>query len=203
MINELPYREIYWNIPLGKYLIYPIFAVAAAVFIFGVVRRVKMWCQGAPAPIGPGDGWTLRSLRALWNVFSQRLVLRELGPGLFHFLLFWGFVFLFIGTLIVALDADAGIAIISKGNLFFLGYTLVLNVFGVAATAAVLYMLFRRYLARSDYLDERGDDLLALVWILVILLSGHALQALRLAALQPNSQAMAWRGCFGTRSRRA
>ena len=183
MLAELPHREIYWNVPMGKYLIYPVFAVAAAVFVWGVVRRVKMWRQGAATPI-PG-GWPARTVRAVWDAFSQRLVLRESGPGLFHFLLFWGFVFLFIGTLIVAVDADLGIAIISEGSSFYLGYTVVLNVFGVAAVAGVVYMLIRRYLARSSYLDERGDDWLALVWILVILVSGHVLQALRLAAVQP------------------
>jgi len=186
MLAELPHRELYWNIPLGKYLIYPIFAVAAAVFVFGAVRRLKIWRQGKAVRVEPGKGgWTARLLRAAWDVLSQRLLLREPWPGLFHLLLFWGFIFLFVGTIIVALDADVGTAIISKGNLFYLGFTLVLNVFGVAAVAAVFYMLCRRYLVRSDYLEERGDDLLTLLWILVILLSGHALQALRLAALQP------------------
>ena len=44
-----------------------------------------------------------------WDTFTQRLVLRELLPGLTHALLFFGFLVLFIGTLIVTVEADLGI----------------------------------------------------------------------------------------------
>jgi len=187
MLAELPHREIYWNVDQGKYLLYPLFLVAAVIFTVGVVRRVRMWRQGQTEQGLTGTGqWNKRVIRAAWDVFSQRLLLHEPGPGLFHFLLFWGFVFLFLGTLVVALDADLGISIISRGSSFYLFFTLVLNIFGTAAVLALLYMFTRRYLVRSDYLDRRGDDLLTLSWLLLILLSGHLLQALRLAALHPS-----------------
>ncbi len=181
---ELPYRELYWNIPWGKYLIYPLFLLAAGVFAYGVYRRIQMWRLGrAERPKGEGSrGW----LWALVDVFGQRLVWREFWPGLFHVMVFYGFIALFVGTLIVALDADFGVDLISGGGGFYLWFTVVLNIFGAFAILGVLAAFARRSLFRSKYLDHLRDDWLSLVFILVILVSGHLLQALRLAALQPD-----------------
>jgi Fe-S oxidoreductase/nitrate reductase gamma subunit len=182
--GALPHREIYWNIGLGRYLIYLFALAATVVFVLGVRRRVLMWRMGAEAQ--RDDGLVERIRGALIDVFSQRLVLRERGPGLFHALLFYGFILLFIGTLIVFVEADLGLRTIGKPGYFFIFYTLVLNLSGLAAMVAVVYALHRRYVRRSPYLDNRRDDLLALLWLFAILFTGHFIQALRLAAEKPS-----------------
>jgi Fe-S oxidoreductase/nitrate reductase gamma subunit len=181
--GDLPFRELYWNIPFGKYLIYPIFLIAFGIFIYGVYKRIKIWSFAKR--LNKPDAITDRGFWALGDAFSQRLVLRELGPGLAHAALFFGFIVLFIGTLIVMIDADLGIAIISKPTAFYYFFTVTLNIFGVAALAGIIYALVRRYIYRSPYLENLKDDGLTLALIFLILFTGHFLQALRLAAIKP------------------
>jgi Fe-S oxidoreductase/nitrate reductase gamma subunit len=183
--KALPFRELYWNVPIGKYLIYLFVVVASAIFFYGVWRRIKMWRQGKAEAAGRFDGLFSRTWWAGFDVFTQRLVLWELIPGFIHALIFFGFLMLFVGTIIVALEADFGLVIIGRPSEFYLWFTVVLNLFGLAAIAGVLFAFVRRYVVRSVYLDNKPDDAFVLWLLLLILVSGHLIQAVRLAVQQP------------------
>ncbi len=178
----LPSRQVYWNIH-GHLILYLFVVAAVSVFSYGVYHRVKMWLQGKPE--NRFDGVVGRAFWMGWDTFLQRLVLRELIPGAIHAMLFFGFVVLFIGTCIVVLEADLGLPVLSTPSYFYWGFTIVLNVFGLAAIGGVFFAFIRRYVVKSAYLDNDGDDFFALALIAVILLTGHFLQALRLAHDQP------------------
>ncbi len=185
--GEIPNRQIFWNVEYGHYLVYVPFAIALGFFIWGVVRRIKIWRQGKPDR--RTDAWARRGWSMLWDAFTQRLLLREFWPGLFHAGLFFGFLFLFIGTLVVTVEADLGIETVGPdsvfGHHFYLWFTVILNIFSLAAIGGVLYAFARRYLARSRFLDNQRQDWVVLSLILIILVTGHCLQAFRLAAIQP------------------
>lgn len=182
-LAELPYREVYWNVIHPHLKVYIPFAIALAVFVCGVVRRVRMWRMGAPAV--RTDAPVARGWKMALDTFTQRLVLREIAPGVGHALLFFGFVVLFIGTLIVMAEADFGLTTIGTPSIFYAVYTVVLNLFGLLAIAGVLVLAARRYLQRPAALDNRAEDWISLLLLLVILVTGHVIQALRLAVEQP------------------
>ncbi len=178
------YRQVFWNLPSwGHYFIYLPFLVAVGFFLAGAWKRISMWRMGKAAE--PVNDYVPRGIKMLWDTFTQRLVLRELLPGITHALLFFGFLVLFIGTLIVTVEADLGIKTVGQGSIFgpsfFKYFTFVLNVFGIGVVAGVTFALIRRYVLRSQYLDNKGEDLLTLVIILVIVVTGHVIQGVRLA----------------------
>jgi Fe-S oxidoreductase/nitrate reductase gamma subunit len=180
---DLPFREVYWNVLHPHLKVYLPLVVALAVFGYGVYRRFAMWRQGKADR--RTDGLVGRGIKAGWIAGSQWHVLRLFWPGLMHAMLFFGFVILFIGTLIVMLEADLGLPVLSTPSYFYWAYTIVLNVFGVVALLGVFLLAFRRYVIRPPHLDNRADDHISLALIVAILVTGHLLQALRLAETQP------------------
>ena len=98
-------REIYWNVGTGvmipMYLI--LFATFGAIF-YMIKDRVALYKKGLPK-----DRFDQRNIRiknVLKKVFFQSKVLKVPGPGRGHAIFFWGFILLFIGTLIIMLQAD-------------------------------------------------------------------------------------------------
>ncbi len=179
----LPSREVYWNISYPHLKVYIPLAVSLLVFGYGVFRRIKMWRMGKAE--NRTDGLVGRGVKAGFIVGTQAYVLRVIVAGLMHAMLFFGFVVLFIGTIIVMGEADLGLPVLSTPSYFYWVYTVCLNVFGLVAIAGVLLLAFRRYVLRPPELDNKLDDHLSILFLVLILVTGHVLQALRLAYAQP------------------
>lgn len=173
-----PTREVYFNVS-HIWLMYTFFAATLAIFGYGVYRHWRLWRIGQPAarfrPVGP------RLRAVLTQVFGhQTLLKRYRGAGVFHLLFFWGFVILFIGTLVVFVDQDLGLAIM-HGVFYLYFQSLVLDLFGLLATLGVLAALCHRYLVRPARLKpDSAADALLLVLMLLILVTGFVLEGLRI-----------------------
>ncbi|MBD3336591.1 MAG: 4Fe-4S dicluster domain-containing protein [Candidatus Eisenbacteria bacterium] len=183
LLTVLPHREVYWNVAHPHVKVFLPLAIFAVVFGYGVWRRIKIWRQGRPA--GRTGDLAGRIWRAVKDSFSQRLVMREWRPGTTHALLFFGFVVLFIGTLIVMVEADFGFPVLSTPSHFYWVFTVTLNLFGLAALVGVIFLALRRYVFKSRYLENGFDDWFSIALIIAILVTGHLVQALRLATEQP------------------
>ncbi len=176
-------REIYWNVEYARFLIYPLFLVMLGAFAYGVYGRYHLWHLGYRE--NRTDATWKRLLPALWRVISQLDLLRSPFPGIAHLLLFWGFVLLTIGTLLILVQEDllaplAGVHFLTGG--FYLGYSLVLDLTGLVAMVATLLFVYRRYVARPEMLLNRGEDLAILLLLLIVLLGGFFVEAVRIAA---------------------
>ncbi|MFB6130847.1 MAG: (Fe-S)-binding protein, partial [Salinigranum sp.] len=111
---------------------------------------------------------------------------RDRYAGIMHTFVLWGFLTLFIGTSILAVDMDVYRR--ATGNSFFVGdfylsYSLVMDALGFLFVVGVGMALYRRYVVRTDRL--RGahtsfeDD--AFVWTLFLLgLGGYLTEGLRI-----------------------
>ncbi|MBW2700301.1 MAG: 4Fe-4S dicluster domain-containing protein [Deltaproteobacteria bacterium] len=181
--QSLPFREVYWNVLSPHLKVYIPLAIMLVAFGYGVWRRFAMWRMGKKDK--RTDNIVGRAFWAGWDLGSQRLVMRELVPGLIHAMLFFGFVILFIGTLIIMLEADLGIPVLSTPSYFYWAYTITLNLYGLLAIGGVVFLALRRYVLRPKELDNKHDDWFALFLLFAILVTGHLLQALRLAEQQP------------------
>lgn len=193
----MPLRELYWNIP-AHWLIYPLALPFLGLLAYGGYRLLGRIRLGA----GPGpalaDGWLGRLVT---DVLLQRRLLAEPLAGGVHAALFWGFGILFAATCLVALQDYLGIPTL-QGAFYLYFMSLTVDLFGLAATAAVGVMLVRRYLVRPDRLWEpRGrEGYRLLLWLLLaILLSGFLVEGLRIAATgdpwgawSPGGFAAAW-----------
>lgn len=198
----MPTREIFRNFSFLMQLIFYVVSFSAiGGGVYGFFLRIKKYRRGKPAHRFNNLG--KRFLRAT-RVMAQNSTVwkRDAYAGLSHTLIFWGFVVLFIGTVIVAVDHDmlrfADVHIL-QGS-FYLGFSVVLDIFGVLFLAGLLMMVFRRgglHPPQLDYarvdLEEaqynrsgyRLDDKIFL-WLLVLIgLTGFFIEGFRIAADRP------------------
>ncbi len=174
-----PTREVYFNIE-QVWVMYVLLAATLAVFGHGCHRRWRLWKAGAPAPVRGAISARLR--RLLLQVFGHRTLLaRYRAAGLFHLLLFWGFVILFAGTVVVFIHEDLGLHIM-QGGFYLYFQSLALDLFGVLAVAGVLFALIHRYVFGAARLKpDMPADAGLLLLILLILLTGFLVEGLRIA----------------------
>lgn len=193
-------------------LFYGLAALAILVFVYGFWRRVAKYRRGAPA-----GRFNLRRLgAAVAEISSQRTIgKRDPAVRLAHFFVFWGFIVLLIGTTIIAIDEDVIGVLLDKpewqfwNGAFYVGYALVLDVFGIGFIAGLLF-LGRRRRSRpfrlsydrvdrsADEYDRSGyglDDRAFLTLLLFIAVSGFLLEGFRIAANDfPSFEVVAFSG---------
>ena len=173
----MPTRIIYWNI-VGHLILYLFVAAGAAAFLYGIYRRWRNWALGKPEVRWDKPWERVKSL--LGNTVLHLSVLKEAYPGIMHLCIFYGFVVLALGTAVVLLQADLGLHVFYGS--FYLWLSLALDVLGLLGVIGLLLAAFRRYVLRPKRLDSVADDAITLAALLVILLTGYALEGLRMAA---------------------
>jgi Fe-S oxidoreductase/nitrate reductase gamma subunit len=168
-------RPVFQGIHLdGKVIFYVLSILAILMFSYGWWRRFAKYRRGRPAgryasiwrglvssPFGSRD--TRRALGSLVEINTNATVMRRhRATGLAHFAIFWGFITLFVGTVILTIDYDvvrnAGKLLVGhevsfyKGT-FYLVYSVILDTMGLAAVLGLTYMAIRRAIARPRQLD--------------------------------------------------
>lgn len=189
-----PVRETFWNIPhwaeLAQYLLG---VLTVIVFAAGVYLRVRRWRLGRPETLSG----TLRDrLRAvILYALAQLRILVDRFSGTMHLALFWGMVVLFGGTVLATVDWDVTRLLFDvqflRGS-FYLGYELILDVFGAVVALGLAMGLWRRYVRRARRLSSdvvptfAGDDAYLLTILLLIVISGFAVEGLRISVEAPS-----------------
>ncbi len=185
-----PTREVFWNIQFGV-IIDVLAAAAVGILIYTFYRRVRLWRIGRP------DGRLHPLGRRIWAFLQYSIVhlllhgkffgltrgprFRELYPGIIHFLIFSGFIVLFIGTVMVS--TSHYLYEFLEGGLYLV-FSLVLDVFGLLLIIGIALAMHRRYIRKPDRLDNKWEDLMALLLLLVLAVSGFVVEGLRIAATE-------------------
>ncbi len=192
-------REIFRNFPLWMQVAFYVVGLStSAFFLYGFWNRYKKYRRGADA--GRFNQLGGRFFKALALMATNRTVFkRDAYAGAAHWMIFWGFVVLFIGTCIVAFDHDFLELVFGYRLLqgsFYVGFSIFMDVFGVLFIAGVLMMMFRRGSkpAQLDYArpdlkagqyDRSGykKDDKAFLWLLLIIgVTGFLIEGLRISA---------------------
>lgn len=178
--NQIPAREIYWNLPpeITSLVMYLLFAVAMVVCTYGLYSRLRLWASGTPDSSRFGNYFA--RFAYIWDyVLKQRGVNREPGPRGFHSLIFWGFNVLLLTTTVVAIDYDLHIPIY-RGN-FYLALTVLSDLFGFGVLLGVLMAFRRRYVAKPDLIHRTRADGWMLGGIAALIVQGFVLEGIRIA----------------------
>ncbi|MBJ6800388.1 heterodisulfide reductase-related iron-sulfur binding cluster [Geomonas propionica] len=179
-------REIYWNVNHGFIWVMYLFALlAVGGCAWGFWSRLPLYRQGKP--LERLDRLPLRFKLMVQGALTQAKVLRVQVPGTLHAFFFWGFLLLFIGTLLIMLQVDftaplAGWTFL-KGT-FYKAYSLTLDLAGIIAILMLAGLFVRRFLVRPPALPTKRDDYLAHALLFTILVTGFVVEALRMAATE-------------------
>lgn len=145
--------------------------LSLGIFIWGIRQRTRLWFVGTPED---RSGLTKGRLKSLFfdGIFHKR-ILQEKYPGYLHLFIFVGFLLplaVIIFTQIMFSLPDIPAQILS----------VLLDLVGLLAIISIVLFLFRRFVTRPSRLDNRPEDLVVLLLILAILLTGMLLESLKL-----------------------
>jgi Fe-S oxidoreductase/nitrate reductase gamma subunit len=180
-------REIFWNVGAGVRIpVYLLGLIVIVILIYGFVKHVRLWRIGKPE--NRVDKPFKRIGSFLLFGLGHKRILKEPYPGIMHLFLFWGFLVLFIGTVLIFFQEDFTKLFFDKtfifGN-FYLLFSFLLDLFGLLAIIGVLLALLRRYVQAPKRLDNKFEDALSLVALLLILITGFTNEGLRIASSSP------------------
>ncbi|MDQ7842358.1 MAG: heterodisulfide reductase-related iron-sulfur binding cluster [Armatimonadota bacterium] len=188
-----PVRETFWNVPPWAELTqYVLGALTVLVFAVGVFWRARRWRLGRAERLS-GTLWD-RLRAVVLYALAQLRILADYLSGIMHLALFWGMVVLFLGTVLATVDWDVTRLFwdlrLLQGRVYLI-YELVLDLFGALVVFGLGIALWRRYLRPTPRLASaavptfRWDEAYLPVMLLVIVLSGFAVEGLRLGADPP------------------
>ena len=156
-------REVFWHFPAWLEVLWYVLAVSSVlVFAYGVARPLAKYRRGQRSFLPPRSELPRRLATATKTLFSHATIKRR-DPyvGWAHRAVFYGFVVLFAGTVILAINTDVTERFFGwrffKGD-FYLGYSIVLDVLGLALIAGVALMMVRRGIIQPRKLDYGRPD---------------------------------------------
>lgn len=193
-------REVFWNVGEGaRWITYALMVIAFIILIIGVKKRYAMWKIGKASPLNFKNRLWERIGYFISNGIFHKSILREGYPGTMHLFIFWGFLLLAIGTALVAIQDDL-LRPLSHGNInilqgeFYLLFSAILDAAGLIAIIGIIMAIWRRYVTRPARLDNRPDDLIVLIWILFVLVTGFLVEGSRIASTRPDYEVWSFVG---------
>ncbi|HLB07807.1 MAG TPA: (Fe-S)-binding protein, partial [Alphaproteobacteria bacterium] len=149
-------RELFWSIgPTAYTAFYAVAWTAIALFLLGVLRHFVKYSRGrkSPTPVKAWSGFW----RMAGDLITHRTVKRrDTFAGHSHANIFYGFVLLFIGTSIITVEYEITeplFGVTFWHGPFYLVFSLVLDLAGVALIVGLLLMMWRRARFRLPKLD--------------------------------------------------
>lgn len=179
-----PLRPTYCNVPeWGEWFIYIAGFLAIAIFVYGMYRHRKAWFAGQPSAPARNTGHIRHRVSLfLKYVVGQRETLDRRLPAIFHTGIFWGFVLLFIGTVLATVDWDVWHLLLNRRFLtggFYTWYEFVLDTAGFLFIVGLLIAMWRRYVVAPHYVLGAWDFV---IWsLLLVNVTGFLVEGMRLA----------------------
>ncbi len=180
-------REVLFNV--GHWLRWPLYVSTAVLFVIialGPLKRSKLW------RIGRRDEKRWDRVRERARVFAfygigQGRMPNDMYAAVMHLCIFWGWVVLFIGTLIIAVHAD--FVYFLQGRIY-LAYSSILDLFGIVALIGLTMALLRRFVLKPPRLrlGSLWDDEALIVLMFAIVVTGFLIEALRIGGSELTSR---------------
>jgi Fe-S oxidoreductase len=183
----IPFRDTFWNVPAWAQIALYVGGVASlAIFAYGLTQRVRLWRAGLPE--NRFDRIPERIGLVATHALGQVRTLSQAYPGVMHAIMFWGFLALFMGTVLATIDYDVTLPVFGykllKGR-FYLLYETVLDLFGLFFVVGLGMAVWRRFVVRPPRVDPTARFAWVLALLFVINLTGFVMEACRIAAVKP------------------
>ncbi len=173
-------REIMWNIPSSfKFAMYGLFALSVAIFTYGLYQKYVYVSQGRsfkellPKKLNWSHFWS--------TLFFQGKIKRFTAPALFHSLIYYGFLILWIATDLVAIHYDTPFKVF-KGPVYII-VSFAADIAGIAILLGLGLAYKRRYIDKPDYLkaSKPKQELFMYGMLVALVVLGYLIEGLRIA----------------------
>jgi Fe-S oxidoreductase len=172
-------REVLWIIPYWmRVAMYLSLVVATVLFARGILEKYRFvtaggsWKQLLPAQLNFKNFFI--------TIFYQGKVTRDRYVGLFHSMLFYGFVVLFIATEVVAIHADTPFKIYHGWTYIIISF--IADIAGLFVLAGVGLAYYRRYVQKPQFLSATRPNQEKFMYgmIIALVVVGYILEGIRL-----------------------
>jgi len=174
-------REVFGNIPS---MVVAMFYVMVATFLglsLGLfAMRARNWERGA-SETRSGD--LKRRLHRFREGVSMKTVMEDPGAGVMHAMIYYGFILLFVGTVILEVDHLAPTSLKFLHGELYQWYSLILDAAAIIFLGGVAWAAIRRYIAPPQRIKSktRPEDAWILILLALIGVSGLLTEAARIA----------------------
>jgi Fe-S oxidoreductase/nitrate reductase gamma subunit len=149
------------------------------ILFWGLNRRFRLWRTGVEDNRSDKMGSRIKSL--ISEGIFHRAILRDPYPGTLHLCIFFGFLIplfvIFIVQFMFTLPQPIA-------NLF----SFLLDIVGLTAFISLCLVLYRRYVTRPSRLSNKPEDLVVVLLLLSIILTGFLVESLRLSVIGKDTQ---------------
>lgn len=179
MDYSLATREVFWQIPFSfKVAMYTLMVAAFIILGLGVYKKFQFVLNGRGFK-------SLLPEKLNWKNFLQTIfftgkVTRNKHVGIFHSLIYYGFVILLIATELVAIHADSPFKVF-KGVTYIV-ISFLADFAGVAILIGLAMAYKRRYIDKPDYLSATNPNrekwMFLMLFMLVVI--GFIMEGMRI-----------------------
>jgi len=177
----IPVRNSYWNID-SQWIFYAIALISVTILFIGMFNHLNAWRHSIKRQKIQFN-WAYLKVVFINGLLGKRIFKGDISAGLMHFVILWGFLTLFIGTLLISLDY--WIFPFLKGGLYQ-AYEWVLDTAGWMLLLGIVWALIRRVIFNIKRLSNQFDDILILLWLISIVISGYLVEGARLSVQDPD-----------------
>jgi Fe-S oxidoreductase/nitrate reductase gamma subunit len=177
-------REILWNLPhQASVVLYSLLGVLLLLFAWGLSSRIRFYRRGRPEGEYRLDRLWERTRDVLRIGFCQKRVLEKNPGGPIHLAIYASFIALFFVTCAVAVEHNLGVKLLDGD--FYIAFKLFAETFGIVLLGGVVAALVRRCILRPAGASREWGDLLPLLLLGSVALTGFLVEALRIAVTHP------------------
>ena len=175
-------REVLWNIPHEfKILMYALFILSSAIMLKGIYNKIIFVTKGEGLTglekIFPKEPNIIKFLQ---TVFLTGKVPRFKNVAIFHGLLFYGFLILWITTDVVAIHADTPLKIYNGTTYIVLSF--LSDIAGLMVLLGLALAYRRRYIQKPAYLKATNpkQELFMYSMLTALVVAGFLIEGLRI-----------------------
>ncbi|MBI2169772.1 MAG: 4Fe-4S dicluster domain-containing protein [Actinobacteria bacterium] len=177
-------RQTFGNVPSAlKALFYVTLPAVFIVVGWLVSNRVRNYERGRPDNRRTTRANVHRRMRDFRRGVWMQTLLRDPAAGVMHSMIYFGFIVLFIATLVLEVDHQVPESFKFLHGGVYQAYSATADAFGVIFVAGIVWAIARRYIQRPYRIriKTKPEDAVILGTFLLIGLSGFALEGLRIA----------------------
>jgi Fe-S oxidoreductase len=183
-------REVMWMVPAWmKLSMYVCVALATAVFVQGLIQKYKFVTNGKfPKELLPKK---LNFENFGRTIFFQGKVRRDQYVGIFHSMIFYGFMVLWIATEVVAIHADTPFKIYHGTTYILISF--LADIAGIMVLLGLGLAYYRRYVKTPAYLSATRPKQEKFMYgmLISLVVIGYLLEAIRISVMNmPHSESL-------------